>query len=93
MSGPFSETTDWRGPVWALAIWAAHFSVLWTASSVFPGSPAARWIALAATLAACGALAFLWRERRTGGRGSILLASIALSALAILFGAAPALIG
>ena len=93
MTGPFSETTDWRGAAWAFAIWAAHFSALWTASSVFPDSPAARWIALAATLAACGALALLWRKRRSGGPGSILLASIALSAFAILFGATPALIG
>ena len=93
MSGPFSETHDWRGAAWAFAIWAAHFSALWTASSVFPGSPIARWIALAATLAAGGALAMLWRRRRIGGQGSILLASIALSAFAILFGATPALIG
>lgn len=93
MSGSFSETNDWPGAAWAFAIWAAHFSALWTASSVFPGSPIARWIALAATLAAGVALLLLWRKRRTGGHGSVLLASIALSAFAILFGAIPALIG
>lgn len=93
MAEKFSDTTDWGGAARAFAIWAAHFSALWTASSVVPGSAAARWIALAATFGACGALAWLWRKRRTSGHDPILTASIALSAFAILFGATPALIG
>lgn len=93
MSGPFSESTDWQGTAWAFAVWAAHFSALWAASSVFPGGAGARWIALAATIGACASLAWLWRKRRTGSQGSILALSIALSAFAILFGATPALIG
>lgn len=92
MDDRFTETTDWPGAGWALAVWAAHFSALWGASSVFPAEAAARWLALAATLAAFGALAVLWR-RRSRGRTSIVALAIGLSAAAIAFGAMPALIG
>lgn len=56
MTERFTETTDWRGASWAFAVWAAHFSVLWGASSMFPGIANARWIALFATLAALAKL-------------------------------------
>lgn len=92
MDDRFTETTDWPGAGWALAVWAAHFSALWGASSVFPAQSAARWLALAATLAAYGALALLWRRRATGRRSVIALA-VGLSAAAIAFGALPALVG
>ncbi|MFD1786166.1 hypothetical protein ACFSC3_01140 [Sphingomonas floccifaciens] len=97
MPGPYSETTDWQGTAWAFAIWAAHFSLLWGASSVFPDQPPARWIALAGTLVAIGGLAILWRVRiRAKGdpRDSrILTLATGVSALAVLFGALPALVG
>ena len=92
MNDRFRETIDWPGAGWALAVWAAHFSVLWGASVVFPAQPAARWLALAATLAAFGALAWLWR-RRAPRRTSVVALAIGLASAAIVFGAMPALIG
>lgn len=97
MPGPYSETTDWPGAAWPFAIWAVHFSVLWGASSIFPDHAAARWIALVATVAAVGALASLWRvrvPRQQGVReGRIFTLAAGVTALAILFGALPALVG
>ncbi len=97
MADEYSETTDWPGAGWAFAVWAAHFSVLWGASSAFPGDQAARWIALAATVVALAALAWFWRDRagkltRCAGRHVLPLA-IGIAAAAILFGALPALVG
>lgn len=93
MTDRYSETTDWSGAGWALAVWAAHFSALWGASSIFPDTSAARWIALAATLGAVAVLAMLWRARRLREKGSILPVALGIAALAILLGALPALIG
>ena len=94
MPGRYSETTDWTGTAWIFAIWAAHFSVLWGASSIFPDQAAARWIALVATLIALAALALLWRARaRRAGRDRILLLATGVAALSILFGSLPALVG
>ena len=97
MAGMFKETTDWQGAGWAFAVWAAHFSVLWGGSSAFPADPAARWIALIATMLAFAALALVWRVRGAGrkgeGAGAVLPLALGLSAVAILFGALPALVG
>ncbi|MFY8195771.1 MAG: hypothetical protein ACOVKV_11865 [Novosphingobium sp.] len=93
MTERFTETTDWQGASWAFTVWAAHFSVLWGASSMFPGMAVARWIALFATLSALGALLWLWRIRQARRGKTILLFAIGISALSILFGAMPALIG
>ncbi len=93
MSDLFTERADWQGAAWALAVWAAHFSLLWGASSVLPGSAAARWIALAGTLAAFAALALVWRVRSRHGKGRLVPVASGIAALAILFGALPALVG
>lgn len=89
----FRETTDWIGAAWAFCVWAVHFSVLWGASSIFPGDGAARLVALAATLAAFGVLALLWRARSRSGTGRTFALSIGIAAVAILFGSLPAAIG
>lgn len=93
MHDRYSEPLDWTSVGLALVVWAAHFSVLWGASSVFPGLAAARWIALVATIVAAVALGWLWRSRAGRGPRSVPQASIGLSAAAIAFGAMPALIG
>lgn len=93
MKQHYSETTDWAGAAWALTVWAAHFTLLWTASSIWPGEAAARWAALVVTVAALGALAILWRTRVGGPRFSIPALGIAMAAAAIFFGSLPALVG
>lgn len=93
MTGIFKESTDWQGAGWAFSVWAAHFSALWGASSAFPADPAARWIALIATVLALAALAVVWRRRKAIGGGFVLPLALGLSAVAILFGALPALVG
>lgn len=88
---PYAEGTDWPGLSLPFVIWAAHFAILWGASSLFPGQAAARWIALIATLAMGGMLIVSWRRRDATGR----LAALAygLAAIAIIFGGLPALVG
>ena len=96
MADTFEESTDWQGAGWAFAVWAAHFSALWGASSIFPADPAARWIALGATVLALAALALLWRARVAGRRGEgglVMPLALGLSGLAIAFGGLPAMIG
>lgn len=93
MDERFSEPVDWTAVSFAFAIWAAHFSVLWGASVALPGDPEARWIALVATIAGIGALAWLWRARDDRGPQAMPRLSYALAGIAILFGALPALIG
>lgn len=92
MTGRYSEPVDWAAAAWALAIWAAHFSALWGASSIWPDQPAARLAALAATVAAAAALAWLWRRRGIGPR-SVPAVAIGLSAVSIAFGAMAAIVG
>ncbi|GGD55344.1 hypothetical protein GRI62_03485 [Erythrobacter arachoides] len=97
MAGHYTETTDWQGAGWAFAVWTAHFTALWGASSAFPGDPAARWIALAATVVALAALIWLWRlraARRARGAGRhVTPLAIGMAGVAVLFGALPALVG
>jgi hypothetical protein len=93
MAGPFTETSDWQGAAWAMAIWAVHFSVLWGASSIFPNADAARWIAAAATLGALVALAALHLRCQRWSKRSVQPAATGLAALAIVFGALPAVFG
>ena len=52
MAARFSNGQDWFTAIAAMAVWAAHFMLLWTAASVFPGQPAGRWTAVALTLLA-----------------------------------------
>lgn len=93
MDDRYSEWHDWAGAAWALVVWAAHFSALWGASSVWPGQPAARWAALAVTAVALGALAWLWRARRIRTPRSIAGLAVAFSGISIVLGAVPAAVG
>ena len=89
----FSEKIDWRRVTLGFVAWTVHFSLLWAASSVFPGQLAARWIALAATLGAFIALALLWRGHSQRSHGLVEGLALGLAGTAIGFGALPALIG
>lgn len=91
MDRGFHNRHDWRTMTVALAVWAAHFSLLWAASVVFPGAPAARWIALAVTLAAAAAL--VWLARRGGVASPVSAAGlgIGIAAAGVAFGSLPAL--
>ncbi|MDZ4307120.1 hypothetical protein [Allopontixanthobacter sp.] len=93
MTRDLRNQTDWLTPLLALALWAAHFMILWAASSIFPGQPHARWIALAVTLGALAALIWLWRASKVRSVFSAAGLGIAVAAAAILFDALPALIG
>ena len=89
----FTNEPDWWTATMALVVWAAHFMLLWTASSVLPGQPEARWLALGLTLAAAAALARLWR--RAGARSLVSVPGLAigLAAGGVAFDALPAVIG
>ena len=83
-----------------LSVWAAHFLVLYGIASILPGSRAAAWLVLIATLAATAAGVVLRHaialargtdalERWSAQIGAI---GAAISLLAILWQAAPALL-
>jgi hypothetical protein len=93
MRHDFSNRVDWLAPTLALIAWAAHFTLLWSASSIFPEQPLARWIAVALTMVALAALAWIWRRRAVRTVQSIPGLGIAIAAVAITFSALPALIG
>lgn len=61
----------WTILLGGLAIWAAHFFLLYGFASIWPGHHLARWLAGAATLAALAAdaalIVALLRRRRSGG--------------------------
>jgi len=85
--------TDWLTPFLALILWTAHFMILWGASIIFPGHALARWIALAVTLAALGALVWLWRASKVRSVFSVPGLGIAVAGAGVVFDALPALIG
>lgn len=89
----FDNEQDWFTVTAAMAVWAAHFMLLWSASVVFPGQLAARWIALALTAAAAGALAWLWYRARRAPRTSAAALALGIAAAGVAFGVAPALLG
>ncbi|NVD45642.1 hypothetical protein HUV48_11550 [Altererythrobacter sp. HHU K3-1] len=89
----YRNAIDWLTPTLALSVWAAHFSLLWAASSAFPDQPAARWIAAALTLPALGAMAWLWRRADTVSLTSIPGLGIAISAVGIVYSVLPAVVG
>lgn len=94
MSVPdFRNRTDWLTPALALGIWAAHFSLVWAASSIFPDQPVARWIAAGLTLAAIGVLARLWRAAVRGSVRSIPGLALAFAGTGVVFDALPAIVG
>jgi hypothetical protein len=89
----FRNHTDLLTPTLALAIWAAHFSLLWAASSVFPDLPLARWIAVCVTLLAAAGLGWLWKRGGVRSVKSIPGLGIAIAAAGVTFDLLPALFG
>ncbi|MGB3378050.1 hypothetical protein [Allopontixanthobacter sediminis] len=89
----YRNSTDLLTPTLALAIWAAHFSLVWAASSIFPDMPAARWIAVLLTIAALAGLVWLWRRSGVRSPTSIPGLGIAIAAAGIAFDLLPALFG
>jgi hypothetical protein len=93
MEKGFANRHDWWTLTVAMAVWTAHFTMLWIASVVFPDHPLARWLALAFTLAAGAALAWLWlragrpKLASTGGLG------LAIATAGVVFDAVPPLVG
>lgn len=93
MDEEFRNRTDWATLVIAMIIFSAHFTVLWATSIVFPGQPPARWLALVFTLAAFGALWWLWRRAARPSIVSVPGLGIALAFVGVAYDALPALIG
>lgn len=89
----FRNDIDWLTPTLALTAWATHFSLLWAASSVFPGQAVARWIAIILTLVALASLWWIWRRAGRVAVTSIPGLGIALAGAGIAFGVLPAIIG
>lgn len=93
MTQEYRNRHDWFTLGAAMLVWFAHFNLLWAASIIFPGEPAARWIALVLTLAAYAALGLLWlrakrpRPTSAGGLG------LAVAAVGVGYDLAPAIIG
>lgn len=88
----------WAMLLSGLVVWAAHFFAIYIAASVFPGSDTARWLALAATIAALAADgAILFRTLRPGGEAferwvrQLGAFGAALSTLAVLWQGLPAI--
>lgn len=96
----------WAVMLGGLLVWTAHFMVIWTGSSVFLTSPAARLVTGSATLVALPAIAMLaragWRRQQaqaTGGQNrfggwsaQLALLSALAGAIAIVWQALPALL-
>ena len=93
MAARFSNQHDWFTATAALAVWAGHFMLVWAASVVFPGQTAGRWIALALTLFAAAALAWLWLRASRPPLRSAAGLGLALGSAGVAFDLAPALIG
>ncbi|WP_338242551.1 hypothetical protein [Aurantiacibacter hainanensis] len=93
MDEDFRNRTDYRTLAMALGLWAAHFGLLWVASSVFPDQPAARWIALALTLVAAAGLFWLWRCAGRPPVTSVAGLGLAIAAVGIAYDFAPAVVG
>ena len=93
MAERFSNRHDWFTATAALAVWAAHFMLLWTASVVFPGDAAARWIAVGLTAIAGLTLGWLWMRTRRPSVFSAAGLGLGIAAAGVAFDLAPALIG
>lgn len=93
MAGEFTNRHDWLGIAAALSVWAAHFTLLWGASIVFPGKPIAQWIAVVLTVLAFAAL---WLIRQRSGVRSVRSVEglgIGIATVAVAYTFIPALIG
>ena len=93
MDQGFRNRHDWWTLAAAMAVWAAHFTLLWGASIIFPGHPAARWLALAFTIVAFGSLAWLYLRANRPPMSSVPGLGLALAAAGTLFDSVPPLIG
>ncbi len=93
MDRGFTNRHDFWTLAAAMVVWTAHFTVLWAASIIFPGHAAARWIALVFTLAAIGALAWLWLRAGRPGLTSTPGLGLAIATAGTLFDAVPPLVG
>ena len=76
----------------AFAIWAVHFTICYGAVLVFPEQPIARWIAIAAMIAAAGTL-IGWGLRLDRPRSPFALGALGLALAGIVFGTFPAFVG
>lgn len=57
----------WALLLGGLVVWAAHFFLVYAFASIFPGIALARWLAIAATLAALAAdAAIVWLALANG---------------------------
>ena len=92
MSARFDNRMDWIALLGAFAVWLAHFMLLWTVSSIFPGQRIVLWIALALTIAAFATLAWLWHRRASRGFHSFGGIAIAVAALGVGFDFLPSLL-
>ena len=92
MAERFSNGHGWFTVGAAMAVWAAHFMLLWTASVVFPGQAAGRSIALALTLLAGAALAWLWLRASRPPPPSAAGLGLAIAAAGVAFDFAPAVL-
>jgi len=63
MPHDYSNRLKLLTPVLALSVWAAHFLLLWSVSSVWPEQSLARWLAVALTVVAVAALYGIMRWR------------------------------
>lgn len=93
MRRDYRNDIDWLTPALAMLVWAAHFSILWAASSIFPDQAAARWIALVFTLIAAAALWWLWRRSDGPPLFSIPSLGLAVAAFGVTLDVLPAIIG
>lgn len=93
MDQRFTNRHDWWTLAAAFVVWSAHFTALWGASSIFPAQTAARSIALVVTLAAIGALGWLWFRARKPPVQSVPGLGLAIATTATFFSAVPPLIG
>lgn len=93
MNHDFHNRQDWKTLTLAMVVWAAHFTALWAASSIFPGQPAARWIALAFTLVAAAGLFWLWRRAGRPSVSSVAGLGLAIAALGVAYDFVPAVVG
>jgi O-antigen ligase len=89
VEGPIDQNRTWRTVLLAFVIWAAHFVAVYAAGLIFPDQPIVLWIALAACLAALGALALLWLR---GIRTTLGTLAIVLSGLFVIYDTLPALL-
>ncbi|MXO67472.1 hypothetical protein GRI72_01325 [Altererythrobacter marinus] len=91
MNPQFFNRLDWVVLGGAFAIWAAHFMLAWSISSIFPGQGIVLWLVAALTLASFGALAALWRWRKVEGAASVAGLAIVLAAAGVVYDFLPAL--